>query len=82
MTAVEALEQMAMEFEQRRAKLIEELKQDQHRALSARYEARQASAVYQEELRARANELRGVVSKLRAQARDLRSEETSRYAAV
>lgn len=78
MTPSEALEQAALEFEQRRARLIDELKQEQARARSARSdEAKRASAVFQEELRARANELLGVVSKLRALASDLRSEEAA-----
>lgn len=78
MTPSEALEQAALEFEQRRAKIQSELMEERQSARSARTDsARRASAVFQEELRARANELLGVVNKLRSQASDLRSEEAA-----
>jgi hypothetical protein len=78
MTAVEALERMALEFEQRRAKLSSA-------AACARIDARRAqtdaakhaAAVFASELQVQINELTWAIDRLRERARSMRSEEAA-----
>jgi hypothetical protein len=78
MTAVEALERMALEFEQRRAKLSSA-------AACARVDVRKAqtdaakcaASVFASELQVQINELTWAIDRLRDRARSMRSEEAA-----
>jgi hypothetical protein len=78
MTAVEALERMALEFEHRRAKLSSA-------AASARIDARRsqtdaakrAASVFASELQVQINEVTWAINRLRERARSMRSEEAA-----
>lgn len=78
MTTAEALEQLAVEFEQRRARLSSEVASSRiarrwMRDPSAQY----AAAAYECELQAQINELTWAIGQLRGRARSLRGEEAA-----
>lgn len=78
MTTTEALEQAALEFEQRRTKLLDAIDIARRERRSARHEGgERASAAYETELQAQVRELTHVIDRLRERSLRLRDEEAA-----